>query len=383
MTDTNARFVISNAPDEYFDDYVEHIADTEAETEYDRMGAPLLDPDRKLRFVRSEQQLCSRGTWHGDGGLSLEEAADKLDLNKSEFAGDAPDEICTYCWNKVQTVLEDAETPPPDVDYSTVGFRLRWKQKGRARDEWYDILVRPSTTIDELDTLVSRFTTVFWDHLRVYGLEGEYLDSSIQAMPDTQYNRLNHSSREYTAGSSVTIQDVAANAHLQNGDRLTMASDFATPSHYYCIVKDVYDLETLESEFPAEPLSETETAAVVKQRRPDTGLVAAGDNTADTEGETTDSGDGEDSLTLREELELDFDEAIDTVSAKPVFKYETGVGYESLAGAHHTRFCAFPWQDRLNQYFARDSGQNRHHQYHRLCLSARYSDSTHSLHRST
>jgi len=33
----------------------------------------------------------------------------------------------------------------------TVGYRLRWKQKGRAREEWYDIVVRPETTMAELD----------------------------------------------------------------------------------------------------------------------------------------------------------------------------------------------------------------------------------------
>jgi len=58
----------------------------------------------------------------------------------------------------------------------TTGYRLRWKQKGRAREEWYDVVVRPETTIAELDRLVCRFSTLDDLHLRMYGLEDEYLD---------------------------------------------------------------------------------------------------------------------------------------------------------------------------------------------------------------
>jgi len=63
------------------------------------------------------------------------------EIDKTGFEGDAPDEICSYCWSntreELQTRQERAETKHADR-VGTVGYCLRWKQKGRARDEWYE-----------------------------------------------------------------------------------------------------------------------------------------------------------------------------------------------------------------------------------------------------
>ena len=43
----------------------------------------------------------------------------------------------------------------------------------------------------------------------------------------------------------MTIADVAARATLWEGDRLSVVYDFGTPSHYYCIVKEVYESDEM------------------------------------------------------------------------------------------------------------------------------------------
>jgi hypothetical protein len=142
--------------------------------------------------------------------------------------------VCSYCWADVLTEIEREEQyANDDVDerIGTVGYRLRWKQKGRAREEWYDIVVHPETTMAELDTLVCRFTTLDDFHLRMYGLEDEYIDSTLNVIPDQQFAGVGDPS--YTKASEVTIADVAARATLWEGDRLSMVYDFGTPSHYY------------------------------------------------------------------------------------------------------------------------------------------------------
>ena len=147
-----------------------------------------------------------------------------------------------------------------------VGYRLRWKQKGRARDEWYDIVVRPETTMAELDRLVCRFSTLDDFHLRMYGLEDEYLDSSLNVLPDRQYEEAGD--RTYTKASEMTIADVAKRAGLRDDDRLSLVYDFGTPSHYYCIVKGVYKPEEIDTILGGDVISSTDTAAIVKEKRP-------------------------------------------------------------------------------------------------------------------
>lgn len=148
-----------------------------------------------------------------------------------------------------------------------VGYRLRWKQKGRAREEWYDIVVRPETTMAELDTLVCRFTTLDNLHLRMYGLEDEYIESSLNVLPDDQYEYAGDPS--YTRASEVTIRDIAELATLWEGDRLSMVYDFGTPSHYYCIIKEIYDAADIDTLLDgSEPIATTDTAAIIEQKRP-------------------------------------------------------------------------------------------------------------------
>jgi len=148
----------------------------------------------------------------------------------------------------------------------TVGYRLRWKQKGRARDEWDDIVVGPETTMAELDRLVCRFSTLDDFHLRMYGLEGEYLDSSLNVLPDHQYEQAGD--RAYTKASEMTVGEVAERAALWEGDRLSLVYDFGTPSHYYCLVKEVYDPGETEERLDAgDIIASTETAAITREKR--------------------------------------------------------------------------------------------------------------------
>jgi hypothetical protein len=45
--------------------------------------------------------------------------------------------------------------------------------------------------------------------------------------------------------------------------------DYGTPSHYYCIVKEVYDPPQVDTVLSKTDLiAETETAAIVDQKRP-------------------------------------------------------------------------------------------------------------------
>jgi hypothetical protein len=177
--------------------------------------------------------------------------------------------VCSYCWAAVLKEIERVtQHASDDVNerIGTVGYRLRWKQKGRTREEWYDIVVRPETTMAELDTLVCRFTTPDDFHLRMYGLEDEYMDSSLTVLPDRQYEEVGD--RSYTRASERTITEVAERATLWDGDRLSLVYDFGTPSHYYCIVKEVYDAAEIEGLLDErEPIADT--AAIIDEKRPE------------------------------------------------------------------------------------------------------------------
>lgn len=242
---------------------VDHIVDLDAEpAERSRYS-----PRRHL----PGEKLCDRSTRSpASEYIELPDYADWKDLDKTAFDGDAPDEVCSYCWADVLAEIERGEqhtSDDRDERIGTVGYRLRWKQKGRARDEWYDIVVRPETTMAELDTLVCRFTTLDNLHLRMYGLEDEYVDSTLNVIPDQQFAEVRDPS--YTKASEMTIADVAARATLWEGDRLSMIYDFGTPSSYYCIVKDVYEPDEIERFFDdCDLIAATDTAAIIDQKRP-------------------------------------------------------------------------------------------------------------------
>lgn len=241
---------------------VDHIVDVDADS-IDR------SPYSQLPF--RGRKLCDRGSrWPGDELVALPTYGDRFDIDKVAFAGDAPDEICSYCWSTVlEEIDEQARTDRTEVAerIGSVGYRLRWKQKGRAREEWYDILVRPDTTVAELDRLLARFSTLDDRHLRMYGLEDEYLDSTLNVIPDHQYAAVGDPS--YTKASDVTIAEIAERARLWTGDRLSMIYDFGTPSRYYCIVKQVYRLEEIDDLLAeSDTLARTKTAGIVNAKRP-------------------------------------------------------------------------------------------------------------------
>jgi hypothetical protein len=261
MTDTDIadRFVIEVSRV----GTVDHIVDLDAE--------PADRSPYSLRRDLPGEKLCNRSTRSpASEYIELRDYADWKNLDKTGFDGNAPDEVCSYCWADVLTEIESEERyASEDVDerIGTVGYRLRWKQKGRARKEWYDIVVRPETTIAELDTLVCRFTTLDDFHLRMYGLEDEYMDSTLNVIPDQQFAEVGASS--YTKASGMTIADVAARATLWEGDRLSMVYDFGTPSHYYCIVKEVYEPDEIERLLDdCDLIAVTGTAAIIDQKRP-------------------------------------------------------------------------------------------------------------------
>lgn len=258
MSEPTDRFVI-----EVETGTVAHIIDMDADQDK-------TDSRFSLGLSGPGEKMCSRGNRHpGDKQVSFTEFASHHDIDKAGFEGDAPDDICSYCWSNTR---EEVETEQEQSDQSvseqigTVGYRLRWKQKGRAREEWYDIVVRPETTLAELDRLVCRISTLDDFHLRMYGLEDEYLESSLNVLPDHQYEEAGD--RTYTRASDMTVADVAKQARLREGDRLTLVYDFGTPSHYYCIVKEVYEPERLNKVLDNDVITSTDTAAVVNEKRP-------------------------------------------------------------------------------------------------------------------
>ena len=217
------------------------------------------------------KKMCSRG--YRDIRFQQVPVSDFMthhDIDNEGFEGDAPDEICSYCWsNTIKAVGTNQSRADEDVSkkIGIVGYHLRWKQKGRAHDEWYDIVVRPETTLAELDRLVCRFTTLDDFHLRMYGLEDEYLDSSLNVLPDHQYKEAGD--RSYTKASNMTVGNVAERAKLWEGDRLSLVYDFGTPSRYYCLVKSVYEPDEIDDVLTDnDVITSTETAAIIREKRP-------------------------------------------------------------------------------------------------------------------
>jgi hypothetical protein len=246
------------------DDYANHIVDLTA----DQPGEESLLP---VHSLIPGELICNQSSkLYGTELVSFSEYTAERELDDIDFEDDAPDGLCSYCWSSTKTMLDEEAKRDAEGVYDrigTVGYRLRWKQKGRAREEWYDIVVRPETTMAELDRLVCRFTTLDDFHLRLYGLEDEYLDSSLNVLPDRQYEEAGRPSQ--TKASEMTIGEVADRATLWEGDRLSMVYDFGTPSHYYCIVKEVY--EPIEIDRVLEDsavVATTDTAAISTEKRP-------------------------------------------------------------------------------------------------------------------
>lgn len=171
MTEPTDRFVI-----EIGSGTVAHVID---------MDAGESDSDTGFSFDHSGPgaKMCSRGYRHPSfQRVSFATFVESHDIEKMDFEGDTPEEICSYCWSNTLDALGKEQERVDEIvseRIGTVAYCLRWKQKGRAREEWYDIVVRPETTMAELDRLVCRFTTVDDFHLRMYGLEDEYVESSL------------------------------------------------------------------------------------------------------------------------------------------------------------------------------------------------------------
>ena len=259
MSEQTERFAI-----EVGSGTVAHIIDTDADESAD-------DDPFSLGPTASGEKMCSRGNRSfRSQRVPFPEFVSHHDIDKEGFESDAPDEICSYCWsNTIKAVRNEQQRTDEDVSeqIGSVGYRLRWKQKGRARKEWYDVVVSPETTMAELDRLVCRFTTLDDFHLRMYGLEDEYLDSSLNVVPDYQYDEL--ADPTYTKASEMTVGEVAERADLWDGDRLSLVYDFGTPSYYYCIVKEIYEpAEGDELLGNSDSIVSTETAAIIREKRP-------------------------------------------------------------------------------------------------------------------
>lgn len=128
-------------------------------------------------------------------------------------------------------------------------------------------MIRPETTIAELDQLVCRFTTLDDDHLRLYGLEDEHMESTLNVLPDHQYDGV--ADPTYVSASEMTIADVAERAGLWDGDRLSVVYDFGTPSYFYRIVEEAYEPEEIDDLLDEiDPIATTTTAATIREKRP-------------------------------------------------------------------------------------------------------------------
>lgn len=281
--ETTNRFAVVIGSEDYAD-HILDLADDELDEDIEEQEAIVQEltddlSDEELQDLKElslslswrvpGEMMCSHGsTTYGTDLVPLSEYAAERGLDDIDFQGDPPEAMCSYCWSNTREGLdEEAERDEAGVydRIGTVGYRLRWKQKGRAREEWYDIVVRPETTMAELDRLVCWFSTLDDHHLRMYGLEDEYLDSSINVVPDRQHRA---NSRDAKA-SEITVAEVAERADLWEGDRLSLVYDFGTPSHFYCLVKEIYEPAELDSILADEDLvATTETAAIVEQKRP-------------------------------------------------------------------------------------------------------------------
>jgi len=77
---------------------------------------------------------------------------------------------------------------------------------------------------------------------------------------------------EFVAHHDIVVRPettMAELARLREGDRLSLVYDFGTPSHYYCIVKEVYEPDVLDDVLDGDNvITSTDTAAIVREKRP-------------------------------------------------------------------------------------------------------------------
>jgi len=67
--------------------------------------------------------------------------ADWKGLDKTVFEGNGPDQIRSYCWAAPLEAIDQLEqdtSTEVEPRIGTAVYRLRWKQEGRAREEWYE-----------------------------------------------------------------------------------------------------------------------------------------------------------------------------------------------------------------------------------------------------
>jgi len=262
MADPITQFlVVYNDSSVY--DYVYHIIDTTHHVE--EKDSAFFDEEYQERERRQEQKVCGDGSiWTKSTELTLKEAANKIGFDKTEFEGEAPEGICSKCWKKVIKKVSSLEDTPTEK-LGNYGFRLRWKQKDRARKEWYDLIVSPDTTLEEIDSLLLyNFSTLSNAHVRMYGLEGEYVQSSLEIMPKEQYEKAGYPS--YTKATEITIGELSERYTLWTDDRLSMAYDLGHPSRFYCIFKEALKPEEVEEQLQSDTISKTETAAIVRKK---------------------------------------------------------------------------------------------------------------------
>lgn len=201
------------------------------------------------------------------GGKSSIVPVSEIEEALAPLEGDSPENICGHCWNGVQNNIEEMLSEDPSKELAgDVGYRMRWKQKGRAREEWYDIVLAPDATFEDLHSILTRFTTLFqFTHTCVYGLEDEYEDSSLGIVPADTYEVAPR--RDTVPADGVTIEEIAGTEGLDEGDRLTMAHDRSMPDRYYGIVKDVFPVEEIDSR-TVYPVKRAGGAALVDEKRP-------------------------------------------------------------------------------------------------------------------
>lgn len=218
-----------------------------------------------------DESLCGRGTrLQGrrfiDDGETL--PADGVEAANRPLSEPAPKETCSFCWKAARREADDLLTEDPSKELAgDVGYRMRWKQKGRAREEWYDIVMGPDATFEDLHLLICRFTTVFPDtHTCLYGLEAEFEDSTLGIVPAKTYEVAPRN--DTRPADEVTVAEIAGEHGLDEGDRLTMAHDRGLPDHFYGIVKEVFPAEDLESRI-VYPVRHVGDAAVIDEKRPD------------------------------------------------------------------------------------------------------------------
>ena len=94
MSEPTDRFVI-----EIGTGTVAHIIDMDADQDK-------TDSRFSLGLSGPGEKMCSRGNRHpGDERVSFAEFATHHGIDKDGFEGDAPDEICSYCWSNTRDAV--------------------------------------------------------------------------------------------------------------------------------------------------------------------------------------------------------------------------------------------------------------------------------------